>query len=67
MSWKDSKIFVHFEISRLPRGLGSLRQQWHSIESDDHLPSDPDCNNTDDVTSFIRRTAHSEIPLVSDR
>ena len=45
----------------------SRRKQKHSIESDHHFSSNPDCNNTADVPSFTRRTARSVISLVADR
>ena len=38
------------------------RLQLLSIECDNHLSFNPDCNNTSDVPSFTRRIARSAIP-----
>ena len=50
----------------MPGGLERFAERY-SIESDHHLSSNPDCNNTADVPSFTRRAARSAIPFVSGR
>ena len=55
-------VFRSAKMSRTFR-----RWQEHSMETDHHLSSSPDCSNTADVPSFILRTALSAIPFVSDR
>ena len=68
MSWKDlPKLRSFWDFPSARRSWSSRREQQHSIESNHHLSSDPDCNNTADISSFFRRAVHSAIPFVSDR
>ena len=62
------QIVFHTVISRLPGGLEHFEdKQWHSVDSDHHFSSSPDCSNTADVPSFTRRMALSAMPFVSGR
>ena len=62
------QIFVHFDISRLPGGLGHLADS-NSITQNPTTAYHPIqiAKKTADVPSLIRRAARSAIPLISDR